>query len=382
MRLRRLLGVTLVVALAAACQRSEPVTAEMQALHDRLYLFDLHIDTPMVVRNVGYDFGHRHRPPAWFAPWRLQADLPRMEAGGLNAAFFGIVVNPWYDDPVGSVDSQLAYYHAHLIDKYADRIVVARSWEDYDEARKQGKIAVSFALEGAHELGGDLAPLGRWMQLGVRSITLAHFTSNAFAGSSADPDGGGLTPRGRRLICEMNRHGLVIDLAHAHPETFSEVLALTRAPVIVSHTGVAPVEPTFRNLTAAQIRAVADNGGVIGVMFAGFWLDSSRWPTVEAIVDHADVVRRLAGSEHLAIGSDFDGFIYTPRGLRDVADLPVLTQAFVRRGYTPDELRNVWGANMLRVLREVEATGRELRRQGLDCRVEAPLSAADRSGRE
>lgn len=359
----------LVVSMLVACTRPIPVRPEIRALHDQMYIFDLHVDSPMVARVMGYDFGVTHPAPRGFMPWRLHADLPRLEAGGVDGLLFGLVVSPANDDPIASVERQLDYIHNEILARYPERITLATSAADFERAAAAGKIAVWMSLEGAHELGGRLDVLERWHRRGVRSLTLAHFSSNEFAASSADrsPERPGLSADGRRLICEANRLGWLIDLAHTHPVSFFEALRLTQAPVIVSHTGVRRKEDVFRNLSDEQIRAVGRNGGVIGVIFAGFWLDSSTWASIDTLIDHMDVVRDLAGIDALAIGSDFDGFIWTPRGLRDAADLPVLTQALIDRGYDRESLEKLWGKNVLRVLAEVEAVALRLQAQGATC---------------
>lgn len=356
---------------AIGCQKTVPVKPEAKAIHDGMYVFDLHVDSPMVVKFMDYDFGERHSAPGWFYPWKLHTDLPRMQEGGLNGMLFGIVVNPRSKDPTASVERQIKFINEEIAGRYPDKIVVAESVDDFLHAHREGKIAYWLALEGAHELGNslDLEKLVDWYGRGVRSIGLAHFTSNEFAASSADKgaERPGLTPLGRRLICEANRMGIVIDLAHTHPVSFFETLELTQAPVIVSHTGVASQNEVFRNLSDDQIRAVAKNRGAIGVMLAGFWLNPNRWASIDDLLDHIDVVRDVGGIDALAFGSDFDGFIWTPRGIKDVADLPVITQAMLKRGYSEEDLRKFWGENVIRVFRDVEMIGRTLRESGATC---------------
>lgn len=323
----------------------------------------------MVVKFMGYDFGERHRAPPWFFPWMLHTDLPRMQEGGLNGMFFGIVVNPRSKNPTASVERQIHFITTQIAERYPDKIVRAETLNDFVQAQRDGKLAFWLSLEGAHELGGNLDKLEDWYKRGVRSITLAHFTNNEFAASSADAaaDPAGLTDLGRRLICECNRLGIVIDIAHTHPVSFYQTLQLSKAPVIVSHTGVARIEKVFRNLTDEQIRAVAKNRGVIGLMFAGFWLNSKRWANMDDLLAHMNVVREVGGDDVLAIGSDFDGFIWTPRGMADVADLPVLTQTLLDAGYSEATLRKLWGENVIRVLRDVEMIGQQMRAAGVTC---------------
>ncbi len=360
--------VAALLATAAGCQKSVSVRPEILELHNRFLVVDLHVDSPMVARVMGYDLGDRHRSPRWFVPWKLHADLPRLLEGGVSVVVFGIVVNPLVADPVASVERQIAFIRDSIVAANPNLIAIATDTDDIRRIVNSGRIAAWMSLEGAHELGGRLENLEIWRAQGVRSITLAHFSDNEFAYSSASGSGGGgLTPAGRQLVCEANRLGIVLDLAHTHQESFYEALASTRAPVIVSHTGVAPIQPTFRNLTTRQIAAVADNGGVIGIMLAGYWLDQGRWASVNTLVDHIDVVRDVGGNGTLAIGSDFDGLIWTPRGIRGAEDLPVISQALLDRGYTPDQLTGFWGENAMRVFRDVENVSRQMQESGEDC---------------
>ncbi len=355
----------------AACRRA-PASPEIRAFHQEAFVFDLHIDTPMVTRAFRYDFGKRHRAPLGFMPWMLHVDLPRAAEGGLDAALFGIVVSPFESDPVAAVDRQLDYIEQEILARYPGRIRVAHEIADFGRAASEGALAIRFALEGAHELGPhlDVEQLDRWHARGVRSLGMAHFHSNAFAASSADkaPENAGLGPEGPRLICELNLRGWAIDVAHTHPVALDQVLKVTQAPVIVSHTGIASRRATFRNLDERQIRALAENGAVIGVIYAGLWLREERWANLDDVAEHIEAVRDFAGIDHVALGSDFDGFIWTPLGMRDVTDLPGLTQHLADRGWSAPDLRKLLGGNVMRVLHEIENRGAELRAKGTDCR--------------
>lgn len=359
----------------AGCLRA-PVSPEIRAMHQKAFVFDLHVDTPMVTRAFRYDFGKRHAAPVGFMPWMLHVDLPRAAEGGLDAALIGIVVSPFEKDPTAAVERQLDYVETEILAKYPDKIRVAHELADFGRAASEGALAIRFALEGAHELGPELdtARLDRWHARGVRAVGMAHFHSNAFAASSADerPERPGLGPEGPRLICELNKRGWAIDVAHTHPVALAETLRHTRAPVIVSHTGIAAKRASFRNLTNEQIRALANNGAVIGVMFAGIWLRDDRWANLDDVAEHIEAVRDLVGIDHVALGSDYDGFIWTPLGMRDVSDLPALTQRLADRGWSAEDLRKLLGGNVMRVLSEIEAKGAELRAAGTDCGARQP----------
>ncbi|RMF16672.1 MAG: peptidase [Candidatus Dadabacteria bacterium] len=373
--MKRWTAIVVLLAVAAGCQKNIPIRPDVADLHRQFTVIDLHVDSPMVARFVGYDYGERHRGPGWFFPWMLHTDLPRLEEAGVNGLLFGIVVNPKSGDPAASVDRQVAWIRREIIGRYPDRITIPQDIAGWRQAMSEGKIAAWMSLEGAHELGGSLDHLERWYRLGVRSVTLAHFTNNEFAATSADssPDRPGLSTLGRRLVCEANRLGIVLDIAHTHPTSFREVLERSVAPVIVSHTGAADQLDVFRNLSEAQIRAVAARGGVIGAIFAGFWINQKRWASMDDLADLIDIIYQQGGPDAVAIGSDFDGFIWTPRGLRDAAALPALTQKLLERGYSQEDLRKLWGENALRVFDRVEAVARQLQKEGATCSSDGEL---------
>lgn len=362
---------TLALALPLGGCRRAPVSPEIRAFHHEAFVFDLHIDTPMVTRAFRYDFGKRHAAPLGFMPWMLHVDLPRAAEGGLDAALFGLVVSPFDPDPVASVDGQLDYVEKEILARHPGKIRIAHELADFGRAATEGALAIRFSLEGAHELGPklDTELLDRWHARGIRSLTMAHFHSNAFAASSADlkPAEPGLGPEGPRLICELNLRGWAIDVAHTHPVALDQILKVTRAPVIVSHTGIATRRPSFRNIDEQQIRALAANGAVIGIIYAGWWLREDRWANLDDVAEHIEAVREIAGIDHVALGSDYDGFIWTPLGMRDVADLPGLTQHLADRGWSAPDLRKLLGGNVMRVLHEIEHRAAELRAAGTDC---------------
>ncbi len=336
------------------------VDDETLEFHRRAFVIDLHTDSLIAARLLRRDLSREHGPPAGFQPWRLHADVPRMRKGGLNAVFLGIVTHPW---PRGAYQRALRNlrYGRRVIDRNCDELAPATTAGDIERANRQGKIAVLFGVEGMHMLGGRLDRIGDLYDRGVRYVTLAHFTSNAFAVSSADPFA--RRAAGGRLIAEaverMNAVGMMVDLAHVHTDLIGRVCRLSKAPVIVSHGATKALRPTFRNLSDEDIRNVARTGGVIGIIYAREWLGPRGGDVrIGAIVEHADHVRRLVGVDHLALGSDWDGFISTPPEIPDAASLPVLTRAFLDRGYSHEEVEKVLGLNFMRVFREVCPQGR------------------------
>lgn len=318
-------------------------------------LIDLHVDTFLWRRLLRYDIRRRHRPLPFGSPLFCHADLPRLREGGAGAVGFGIVTSPF---PAGRAVAtallNLRTAHRDLA-RAPDLVRIVGSGTEIRNVIAGGRIAAFFGIEGAHALDGRLDGLAELRRLGVLYITFVHFTSNPFGHPSnrrrmADR---GLTPLGRDLIAEMERHRICVDLAHLNRAGFLEATRLARRPMIVSHTGIADVHPHWRNIDREQIRAVAERGGVIGVIFfPGFLAGRFRAPP-EAIVDHIDAIRRWGGMETAAIGSDFDGFIPSlPDGMEDVTRFPVLRETLLRRGYGAEETEKILGGNALRVLRE------------------------------
>ena len=357
----------------AACSTAVPdrsvATDPAMELHHSLFTFDLHIDSNFSAWWLGYDLGKYNDTPEGWMPWILQADLPRMVEGGLDSMMLGLVVVGGDQDPVGTIESQLDFAEREVFGRYPHLIELARTAEDFERIHNEGKLAAWFSLEGAHTLGGSLDHLQQWYDRGVRSITMAHFSSNEFAASNADanPDRPGLSELGRRLVCEANRMGIVLDVAHTHPKSLTETVSLSQAPVIVSHTGIASVVPTFRNLKDEHIRMIRDKGGVVGVLFATNWTGENNNATLDDIMDHIDAVRALGGVESLAVGTDYDGVVEVPADLRDVTELPKLTAGLMARGYSEDDLRAMWSGNILRVFRDVERVAAKLQAEASGC---------------
>lgn len=332
------------------------VSAETLEFHRRCLVVDLHTDCLIAAKIGGLDLSKRNRAP-WgvTAPWMLHADIPKLREGGVDAVFLGIVSHPW---PRGGFERATANldFADHVFEKYSGDLAFAGDPAGIEVARKSGKIAALLGVEGMHMLGGRPGRIEELYRRGVRYITLTHFTSNRFAASSADPfrRGARLGPQGIEAVEIMNGLGMIIDVAHTHTGVVSDVCRLSSRPVIASHSASCAVRPVFRNMTDRDIKDVAETGGVIGLIFASNWLSTARpVPHLEVVVDHADHIRGLVGVDHLALGSDWDGLIKTPDGMRDAADLPALTQLFFDRGYSPEDVEKILGLNFMRVFREV-----------------------------
>jgi membrane dipeptidase len=285
----------------------------------------------------------------------LHADVPKLAEGGVDGVWLGIVTHPWprkgFARAMANID-----YAEFVLHKNAERLRGATTAEDIERAKEEGRISVMLGVEGMHMLGGRVESIRELYGRGVRYITLAHFSSNRFAVTSAASwkKGAALPPEGMEAVELMNELGMLLDVAHVHTDLISEVCRRSNDPVIVSHGAAAAVRPTFRNLSDEDIRNIAGTGGVIGLIYADHWLscDESR-PRLDVVVDHADHIRGLVGIDHLALGSDWDGFIRTPVGMDDAADLPKLTQLFLDRGYGCDEVEKILGLNFMRVFRQV-----------------------------
>jgi membrane dipeptidase len=338
---------------------------EARALHDQVPVIDLHADTPKLMHWLRYDLGQHHEQPMP-RPWSYagHVDLPRMRAGGMAAQIFGMWTWPYPQRGcAAAVHAQLDALDAALR-AHSDRLVPAATDEDVRAAHAAGAIAALAAIEGGQALEGDLDNVSAFAVRGVRSIGLLHFTANQLGapayglGARADR---GLTTFGKDVIREMNRLGMIVDLAHVSRAGFFDAIEVTQAPVMVTHTGVLGVHRVWRNIDDEQLRAVAYNGGCVGIIFARKYLGNA---SIEAVVDHLLHVLNVAGEDVPALGSDFDGFVVPPEGLEDIAALPNLTVALSRRGVSDRVLEKMLGANVLRVLDAVPAWGK----------LEAPLA--------
>lgn len=310
-------------------------------LHDEAVVVDLHVDSLLWQR----DLTRRGEGG--------QVDFPRMRAGGLDAAaftvptrFFGVAglkalhdlwpprawFSPW-ERLRQQLDKTSSWSEARLaLDPAAIR-----------ENTRAGVLSYFHGIEGAHALDGDLDRLAELRERGVAFVGIVHLSDNAYGGSSSGTNGG-LTERGRALLARMNAEGLLVDLAHSSERTFFDALALTKYPPLVSHTGVRGVHDTWRNLSDPQIRAVAERGGVIGVMLAPPALAE---PSLEEVILHLQHVIEIGGEDVAAIGSDFDGYVAPPI---DASGLPQLTELMLRRGWSETRIRKVLGENALRLL--------------------------------
>jgi membrane dipeptidase len=243
------------------------------------------------------------------------------------------------------------------IARHGDQLVWARTGADIRAAKAAGKLAALGGIEGGQALDGQLDAVEAFARRGVRYLSLLHLWPNALGETSRNRKrvDGGLTDFGRDVLRECERCGVIVDLAHVSRRGFFEALEIASEPVMVTHTGVSGVHPSWRNLDDEQLRAVAQRGGCVGIIFARQFLGGA---SIEAVVDHVQHILDVCGEDTPALGSDFDGFVVPPVGLEDIAALPNLTVALSRRGMSPRVLEKILGANVLRVLDAVPAWGK------------------------
>jgi membrane dipeptidase len=343
-----------VVAFAQQAPPNDPIVTKALAIHKRAITIDSHIDIFTTYATPALDPG---------TATTLQCDLGKMEKGGLDGAFLVVFVG---QGPLDEPGYRLAYDQAmvkfdalkRLTERmYPNRTGFARTPADVERIAKSGKRIIMTGVENGYPVGTDLANLRRFYDLGARYLTLTHRDNNQLADSSSAPAPihGGLSPLGARVVAEMNRLGMMIDVSHVSARAFWAVIAITKAPIIASHSACAALTDSDRNLTDEQLRALARNGGVIQVAAVPNYIKakaSAAPPTLRDFVDHLDHAVKVAGIDHVGIGSDFDGGGGIP-GFNNVTEAPNVTIELVRRGYTEDQVRKIWGGNLLRVWRAV-----------------------------
>ncbi|WP_428265752.1 dipeptidase [Haliangium sp.] len=328
--------------------------ADARALHDTVPVIDLHADTPKLMEWLGYDLAQDHER-ALPRPMGIagHVDLPRLRAGGVAAQVFSMWTFPYPQRGcAASIHRQLDAVHA-AVRAHPEKLALGLDDDDVRAAQQSGRIAALSGIEGGQALEGDIDQVATFAARGVRYIGLLHFSANQLGapafGLGAN-HGRGLTDFGKEVVTEMNRLGVIVDLAHISRAGFFDAIERTRAPVMVSHTGVLGVHRSWRNIDDEQLRAVADTGGCVGAIFARRFVGRGGADAVAAHIQH---IIKVAGEDVPALGSDFDGAVVPAPGLDDVADLPRLTAALARRGMPERTLRKVLGENALRVLREV-----------------------------
>ncbi|MEO7110172.1 MAG: membrane dipeptidase [Polyangiaceae bacterium] len=327
-------------------------SAEARHLHEEHPAIDLHADTLMWSRWIGYDLHRRHNPPLPRAALGGHVDLPRMREGGMGAQFFGLVSLPVSKNTHGLarvIDEQIDALEEAIHRRPSD-IRLVKTASEISAARNDGAIAALLGIEGAHALEGNLDRLEGFANRGVRYLGISHFSANqaAFpAYGRGRNDDEGLTSWGRDLVAKCEEQRVVVDLAHINRKGFLEACELATKPPIVSHTGVLGAFEHWRNIGDDQLRAVADKGGVVGVIFCPRFLGGEGLGPVVAHMKH---ILDVVGEDVPALGSDWDGFIVPTQELRDPLGLPLLTDALLEAGISESVIGKILRENVMRVL--------------------------------
>lgn len=377
--------------------RDERLWRRALQIHRRATIIDGHNDITSAMVDENYDLG---TPSAG----RFHTDLQRLEQSGMTGEFFAIYVAANYAREGGSarraMDMIDVVYRA--AERYPDRMMMAFSVADIRRAKRQRKVAALMGIEGGHAIENSLHALRDFYRLGIRYMTLTWNNTNDWADSCCDASRhNGLSDFGREVVREMNRLGMFVDISHVSDKTMNDVLDVTRAPVIASHSSARGLANHRRNIPDDLLRRIAQNGGVVMINFYPNFIDQRvidaaaaraerLRPQLEAIraqyandtarrdeeinrlyaanplpqtplsvlIDHIDHIRRVAGIDHVGLGSDFDGVSSLPVGMEDVAQLPNITYELLRRGYSEEDIRKVLGENFMRAFAQVERVAR------------------------
>ncbi|MBX6312937.1 MAG: dipeptidase [Isosphaeraceae bacterium] len=361
-----------------------PVSEQARRIHESGLLIDGHNDLPWLLRTAGdvsftkIDISKRLT--------KGQTDIPRLREGGLKAQFWSVYIPSEHPNPARTVTEQIDLVH-RMIERYPDDFELALSADDIERIARAGKIASLIGIEGGVAIENSLAQLRAFYRLGARYMTLTHNKTLDWADAATDePKNDGLSPFGERVVREMNRLGMLVDLSHVSPATMAHALRVSKAPVIFSHSSAKALCPSPRNVPDEILAQLPRNGGVVMVNFySGFvmgdgarmvaearkrlravypdraeyakaldaWYKTHTLPrgTVADVADHIDHIVQVAGIDHVGIGSDFDGITAWPVGLEDVSCYPRLTEELLRRGYSESDVHKVLGGNLLRAFR-------------------------------
>jgi membrane dipeptidase len=373
--------------------KDESVVDQARKVHFSSIVLDTHIDvTPKL--QTSWKFTEEHKEG--------HIDLPRMKKGGLNALFFSIYMSGTVTGPkaVNDAIERIAAVH-RLAEEVPDQVALCVSAEEVRKAHKQGKVAALMGMEGGHMINNSLAVLRMYAELGVRYLTLTHSVNTDWADSSGDqPKHNGLTDFGKDVVRELNSLGVMVDISHVSDKTFMDAIEVSKAPMIASHSSCRAISGHARNMTDAMIKALAAKGGVIQINYLDQFIDNDlfqysqksqtlmrelqqKYPgrenaatrreevakqfgpapkaSWERIIDHIDHAVKLVGVDHVGLGSDFDGGSM-PAGMDDCTQLPKITEALMRKGYSASDMRKILGENTLRLMAEVEKVSKQLRR--------------------
>jgi membrane dipeptidase len=370
------------------------IKEKARKIHAKALVIDTHADVPINMMKEGFDISKQHD----YAKDGTQIDFPRMKKGGMDGMFFAVYLGQGRRTAAGNAEAKkkaMAIFDTihKAVRLHPEVAGIATTSADAYRLKRQGKRAVFFGMENGWPIENDLKNLKIYYDLGLRYVTLSHSANNDICDSSTDPDGpeyNGLSRFGEEVVKEMNRLGMMVDISHVSDSTFYDVIQLTKAPVIASHSSCRALCDVPRNMTDDMIRALARNGGVIQINFVPSFVkkqpeeqslsmrtirlklrqtdlseadkkalsdelnENSKkqekyLPTVADAVDHIDHVVKLTSVDHVGIGMDLDGGGRV-KGLDDVGDVLAITEELVRRGYSAKSIRKIWGGNIMRVL--------------------------------
>ncbi len=388
-------------------ETEEELVQRALEIHDRVLTVDTHADTPLRMIEPGFDMAERHDPNETGS----KVDYPRMKEGGLDAIFFAAFVAQDIRNDDGNsrakalclqmIDSVIA-----STERNSDIVGLALNPDDAYDLEKEGKRAIYVGIENGYPIGKDISNVELYYNKGVRYITLVHSSNNDLADSATDSNGtehGGLSLFGEKVVDEMNRLGIMVDVSHGNDSLFYDTVSISKAPIIASHSNARSVTDHKRNMTDEMLKLMADNGGVVQLTMLADYLreappnaerDSAmaalrakmkpigemtkeerttlrasfqelneKYPnppaTVIHVVDHIDHIVKVAGIDHVGIGCDFDGGGGI-EGIFDASEVMNITIELVKRGYTEEQIAKIWGGNLIRVFKEVQVKAAEI----------------------
>ena len=397
--MKNVFGCLLLAGCAMAQTRVDP--ARVTRLLQRATVIDLHDDTTQMIVDEGYNLAERHNYG--------EVDIPRMRQGHVSGLFLSVWTSAELYKPAEAVRRALDQIDAirREVARHPSEVELATTADQIEAAKSHGRIAILMGVEGGHQIDSDLAILRTFFTLGVRYMTLTHTQHTPWADTSSHPaEHNGLTDFGREVVHEMNRLGMMVDISHVSDKTFHDVLATSSAPVIASHSSARAIANVPRNMTDDMLRAIAKNGGVVHINFFEGFLEpgfdarmsalkeeqkqedeiEARTPKfgdrsqagpaerkidvqrtkklgripLARLVEHFEHVVKIAGIDHVGLGSDFDGANgQFPEGMEDISRIPNLVQALMERGFSDEDILKILGGNTLRVMRAVEAAAKK-----------------------
>ena len=316
-----------------------------------MFVLDSHCDTPLQMMrglDIGTDNGRGH------------VDIAKLKEGGVDASFFALYTSAELTpEEATSTTLEMLGKIYDAIDAHKDCLALALSPQDALKNKDKGLISIFLGMENGSPIHKSLSLLRMYYRMGVRYLTLTHNGDNEIADSAAEGTRWhGLSPFGREVVDEMNRLGMIVDIAHVSDETFYDVIGCSKSPIVSTHSCCRALASHRRNMTDDMLRSLAYNGGVMQVNFYPAFLSDSyetKMPTVSDIADHIDHAVKVAGIDHVGIGTDFDGIEITPIGMEDISKLPKIFDELTIRGYSDDQIEKIAGGNFLRVFNDVIA---------------------------